>query len=97
MNLYKIRETLKSTWKETNQEFIKRVLKDRVLSDEQIIDIYFRNKFFWKASSICKKWESLRKLLSTMRLKWKLKEVKRTERDISCEIFYKLNQELWLQ
>jgi hypothetical protein len=46
---------LQSTGQESIPEFATRVLKDRTLSDEQIIDIYFRTKFFWKASAIAKK------------------------------------------
>lgn len=90
MNLSKIRQKIKSTWKESNRDFILRVLKNRILSDEQIMDLYFRHKFFWKASSICKKWESLRKKLSTMRQTGKLAIVRRIDRDISSEIFYRL-------
>lgn len=93
MCLYNIKMKLQSTGQESIPEFATRVLKDRTLSDEQIIDIYFRTKFFWKASAIAKKWESIRKILSYMKNKGKIEEVRRVTREVSAEIFYRLIKE----
>jgi len=91
MNLVKIRNFQKEHNIESNWEFIKRVLENNILSDEEIIDKYFRlKKYTWSAHSICKKWESIRKKLSDMRKKGILEIVKRVDRDVSSEIFFKL-------
>lgn len=88
--------------KPTIKQFIDAELSNGVVSDEQMVNRYVSR--YMRSSiirmqwcEIAKKGESIRKLLSTMRKRGKIKVSERIERQtrrcpdwfVSCEIFYK--------
>jgi len=88
------------------KEYILNSLEKNIMSDEELLNNFFRfKKHYYTPSALVKWWSSLIRVLKYLTQKWILEEVKEMRKDRywtkrgmpSAEIFYMIKQNKWVK